>query len=82
MPHPFVYKRQIDDKATFAVHLRDNPEDKIIVNSFAAVVGMCFDCGFSPKLRAVKRFEDDWIMVVMDDISSEYREAPVGSQRV
>ena len=28
--------------------------------------------GFAPKLRAVERFADGWMMVVMDDVSHQY----------
>jgi len=76
--HQFVYEKQIDQKRAFIAHLRDNPEDKISVK-FAP--RYCEDAHraahahiFALKLRAVERFVDGWVMVVMDDISHQYCE--------
>ena len=76
--HQFVYEKQIDEKTVFAAHLRDNPEDKIFVK-FTRCYGedahrAAHARGFAPKLRAVERFQDGWIMVVMDDVSHQYCE--------
>ena len=76
--HQFVYEKQIDQKTVFVAHLRDNPEDKIFVK-FTRCYGedahrAAHARGFAPKLRAVERFQDGWIMVVMDDVSHQYCE--------
>jgi len=75
--HQFVYEKQIDLKRAFIAHLKDNPEDKIFVK-FALCYSedaheTAYAYGFAPKLRAVERFEDGWVMVVMDDVSHQYR---------
>ena len=72
--HQFVYEKQIDFKRAFIAHLEDNPEDKIFVK-FALCYGedaheTAYAYGFAPKLRAVERFADGW---VMDDVSDRYR---------
>jgi len=74
--HQFVYEEQIDQKRVFHAHLRDNPEDKIIVK-FTRHYGedahrAAYARKFAPKLRAVERFADGWVMVVMDDVSHQY----------
>jgi len=74
--HQFVYKKQINEKMLFAVHLWDNPEDKIFVK-FTHCYGKeahraAHVHGFALRLQAVKRFQDGWIMVVMDDVSYQY----------
>ncbi|KAL9716775.1 hypothetical protein Ac2012v2_001227 [Leucoagaricus gongylophorus] len=74
----FVYEKQIDQQTVFVAHLRDNPEDKIFVK-FTRCYGedthrAAHARGFAPKLRAVERFQDGWIMVVMDDVSHQYCE--------
>ena len=74
--HPFVYEKQIDGKRVFSAHLRDNPEDKIFVK-FSRRYGedahkVAHAYGFAPKLRAVERYADGWVMVVMDDVSQQF----------
>ena len=74
--HPFVYEEQIDQKRVFRAHLRDKPEDKIFVK-FSRHYGedahkSAHAHGFAPKLRAVERFADGWVMIVMDDVSHQY----------
>ena len=78
--HRFVYEKQIDLKRAFIAHLEDNPEDKIFVKF--ALCCLCYGedahktayaHGFAPKLRIVERFADGWVMVVMDDVSPQYR---------
>ena len=76
--HQFVYEKQIDQRTVFVAHLRDNPKDKIFVK-FTRCYGedahrAAHARGFAPRLRAVERFQDGWIMVVMDDVSHQYRE--------
>jgi len=75
--HRFVYEKQIDSKRAFIAHLEDDPEDKIFVK-FALCYGedahkAVYSHGFAPKLRAVERFADGWVMVIMDDVSPKYR---------
>lgn len=56
----------------FSAYLQDDPEDKIVAK-FAGSYGEDVHVhGFAPKLRAVERFADEWVMVVMDDISRQY----------
>ena len=74
--HRFVYEEQIDLKRAFIAHLEDNPKDKIFVK-FALCYGedahkTMHAHGFAPKLRAVERFADGWVMAVMDDVSHQY----------
>ena len=75
--HPFVYEEQIDGKRVFSARLRDNPKDKIFVK-FSRRYGedahkAAHAYGFAPKLRAVERYANGWVMVVMDDVSQQFR---------
>jgi len=74
--HQFVYEKQIDQKAVFIAHLQDNLEDKIFVKFTRCyredAHRAAYARGFTPKLQAVKRFQDGWIMVVMDNVSHQY----------
>jgi len=71
--HPFVYEKQVSSEEGVSTHLRDHPEDKMFVKLAAMVrthIGLRVH--FVPKLRAVERFADGWVMVCMDDISCRY----------
>ena len=68
----FVYEEQIDKKRAFKAHLRDKIFVKFTRRYGEDAHEAAHKHGFAPKLRAVERFADGWVMVVMDDVSHQY----------